>query len=252
MKISYCVTVADEEKEVNNITTQLLTLKREVDEVVVLLDLNKTTEPIIKYLDDLYKNKHIILYKDNFDGDFAFWKNKLFEYATGDFIFQIDCDEVVHPQLLSNLHILLESNPDVDLYALPRINIVNGAGESHFKKYQWKISTHSSYTNEFNLSGNKGEKSHIKWLKKNNLLNGEKDGVISHHIPLINFPDFQGRIFRNDPNKLQWIGKVHEMIGSPGNLKFNYSTLPLEEEYCLLHIKEIEKQEKQNSFYDTL
>jgi hypothetical protein len=30
------------------------------------------------------------------------------------------------------------------------------------------------------------------------------------------------------------------------------STLPSEEEYCLHHPKTIDKQEKQNSYYDTL
>lgn len=249
MKISYCVTVADEEKEVNNILTQLLAFKRNEDEIIVLLDLNKTTDGIVKYLNDLNNNKLITLYNDKFEGDFAEWKNKLFIHSNGDYIFQIDCDEVINPHLLSNLPILLQSNPDVDLYWIPRINVVNGANETHFKKYGWKISTHTNYITKEEIPASS---SYFKFLKKNNLLINSENKEIEYHIPLINFPDLQGRIYRNAPDKLAWVGKVHERIENVSKKNYNYSALPLEEEYCILHIKDISKQEKQNKFYDTL
>ena len=61
----------------------------------------------------------------------------------------------------------------------------------------------------------------------------------------VNFPDAQGRIFRKG---MTWYGKVHERI--IGGQKF--SSLPLDEEYCIQHHKTIERQEKQNNYYSSL
>ena len=63
----------------------------------------------------------------------------------------------------------------------------------------------------------------------------------------VNFPDYQTRIYRRTPD-VQWQGKVHERIVGYNTL----SVLPQEEIYCLYHHKDIKRQEKQNSYYDTL
>ena len=63
----------------------------------------------------------------------------------------------------------------------------------------------------------------------------------------VNFPDYQTRIYRRT-SEIQWTGKVHERIVGYNTL----SVLPSEEEYCLYHPKQIERQEKQNAYYDTL
>lgn len=63
----------------------------------------------------------------------------------------------------------------------------------------------------------------------------------------VNFPDYQTRILQNSP-KINWVSKVHEVLTG----HTNYTMLPAQEEYCLVHIKGIERQEKQNNFYNTL
>jgi hypothetical protein len=63
----------------------------------------------------------------------------------------------------------------------------------------------------------------------------------------INFPDYQTRIYRRT-SEIEWSGKVHERIVGYNTL----SVLPQEEEYCLYHHKQIERQEKQNDYYDTI
>jgi hypothetical protein len=63
----------------------------------------------------------------------------------------------------------------------------------------------------------------------------------------INFPDYQWRIYKNIPS-IKWINKVHERLDG---FKI-YSTLPAQDEFCLLHPKTIDRQEKQNQFYNTL
>ena len=63
----------------------------------------------------------------------------------------------------------------------------------------------------------------------------------------VNWPDYQWRIYRNS-DKIKWINKVHERLDG-----FNqYATLPMEEGFALYHPKGIERQEKQNAYYDTL
>jgi hypothetical protein len=63
----------------------------------------------------------------------------------------------------------------------------------------------------------------------------------------VNFPDFQARIYKNSKD-ISWRNKVHEtLVGFK-----DFSNFPLEEQWCLYHPKEIDRQEKQNEFYETL
>ncbi len=63
----------------------------------------------------------------------------------------------------------------------------------------------------------------------------------------VNFPDYQTRIYRRT-SEIEWVGKVHERIVGYNTL----SILPAEEQYCLYHPKQIERQERQNAYYDTI
>jgi glycosyltransferase involved in cell wall biosynthesis len=63
----------------------------------------------------------------------------------------------------------------------------------------------------------------------------------------VNWPDYQFRVCKNKP-EIQWVNKVHERL-------IGYETvtrLPAEDVYALGHHKTIQKQEKQNNFYNTL
>ena len=63
----------------------------------------------------------------------------------------------------------------------------------------------------------------------------------------VNFPDYQTRLYRRT-SEIEWQGKVHERIIGYNTL----SVLPAEEQYCLYHAKKIDRQEKQNAYYDTI
>jgi len=63
----------------------------------------------------------------------------------------------------------------------------------------------------------------------------------------VNFPDYQTRLYRRTSD-IEWEGKVHERIKGYNTL----SVLPADEDYCLYHHKQIERQEKQNAYYDTI
>ncbi len=62
---------------------------------------------------------------------------------------------------------------------------------------------------------------------------------------LINFPDWQHRIFKNN-GKIRWKNKVHEVLEGHGTLSY------IPAELFLWHHKDIKRQEKQNAYYDTL
>ena len=68
-----------------------------------------------------------------------------------------------------------------------------------------------------------------------------------NHAGWVNFPDYQTRLYRRT-SEIEWQGKVHERIIGYNTL----SVLPSEEQYCLYHHKKIERQEKQNDYYDTI
>jgi len=63
----------------------------------------------------------------------------------------------------------------------------------------------------------------------------------------VNFPDYQTRLYRRT-SEIQWVGKVHERIVGYNTI----SPLPQSEEFCLYHHKQIDRQEKQNAYYDTI
>ena len=64
----------------------------------------------------------------------------------------------------------------------------------------------------------------------------------------VNFPDFQQRIFKNTP-EITWKGD-HPHLVAPTGYK-SMSQLPINEEFCLYHPKDIIRQENQNNFYNT-
>lgn len=61
----------------------------------------------------------------------------------------------------------------------------------------------------------------------------------------INYPDYQNRILKNIP-EIHWVNKVHEKI-------VGYkTTTELPPGFDLIHPKTIDRQEKQNNYYNTI
>ena len=77
-------------------------------------------------LQELSDEKNCTIHSATFKNHFADWKNKLTEYCDGDYIFQIDADELPNELLIQNLPVILESNPDNEVYLVPRVNTVEG------------------------------------------------------------------------------------------------------------------------------
>jgi cellulose synthase/poly-beta-1,6-N-acetylglucosamine synthase-like glycosyltransferase len=201
--ISYAITACNEHVELERLLDHLEDWIREEDEVVIQLDTTATEEVKALCFDYMRSNWNVIEFGLN--KDFASFKNNLKNHCTKDYIFQIDADENLSQNLILHLPEILELNPEIDLYAVPRINTVKGLTSEHINKWGW-------YINE------KG------W---------------------INYPDYQTRILKNIP-EIKWINKVHErLVGAK-------IIVSLPEGYDLIHFKTIERQEKQNQFYNTL
>ena len=205
MKISYAITVCNELEEVKRLVNFLLSNKREEDEIVILLDHSNGKDEVYRYL--LSLPAEIKCNRDKFEGHFGDWKNQLNSYCTGDYIFQIDADELPTEELINQLPYILEINQEVDVFLVPRINTVEGLTQQHIRQWRWNVN--------------------------------EKGWV--------NFPDYQWRIYRNSPT-IKWRNKIHEVIEGHKTS----TLLPAEEAYCLYHPKTIDRQEKQNNYYDTL
>jgi len=210
MKISYGVTVCDEVEELDSLLNFLFLNIDKEDEVIVLRDMTKTNEDITKLMikyHNIFEDRMMSL-DFNLNGDFATFKNKLIENASGDYIFQIDADEIPHQFLIENIKPVLKVNLTIDCFYIPRVNKVNGITLEHIQKWRWNVDEEQR----------------------------------------INFPDPQMRLFRLNKD-IKWKNKVHEVLEGQST----FSTLPYDtEDFCLYHIKSIEKQEKQNKFYETI
>ena len=140
MKISYAITVCNEREEIERLLSFLISHIRKEDEIVVLVDLtkNEATSDLLGYLHRLRTNNKIQLLEDRFNNDFAEWKNRLSSICSGDYIFQIDADEMIDEYVIRLLPQVLEHN-SVDVIMVPRINTVEGLTHNHVSKWRWQV-----------------------------------------------------------------------------------------------------------------
>tara|TARA_R100000030_G_scaffold15829_1_gene10493 strand:+ start:74 stop:697 length:624 start_codon:yes stop_codon:yes gene_type:complete len=191
MKISYAITVCNEFVEIQNLVSFLLKHKRHEDEIVILYDIANGEEGIEEYLRAKSVNCEIAWMPGEFEGHFADWKNKLNKMCSGDYIFQIDADEIPNEALIKSLHLILQGNPTVDILRVPRVNTVEGLTDKHIKEWNWNVDD-KGWINwpdyQWRIYKNKPE---IKWIKKVHekldgyktfaLLPAEEASALYHH-----------------------------------------------------------------------
>ena len=136
MKISYGLTVCNEHEELKNLIEYLVKRIEAEDEIVVVYDQNRVTSEVLEVLEE-YKEE-AISYPFNFQQNFLENKNFMNSKCTGEYIFQIDADEIPESFLLQNLKAILEDNP-VDLIITPRKNLVEGLTPEHIQKWGWNV-----------------------------------------------------------------------------------------------------------------
>jgi glycosyltransferase involved in cell wall biosynthesis len=208
--ISYCITACNEHEELGKL---LYILKQKInpeDEIVIQVDSVNVTNEVLNIADAAVSSaSNVKLVKFPLNKDFASFKNNANTYCTKDFIFQIDADEFPDDVLLENIHAIIESNDEVDLFVVPRKNTVQGLTQEHVQKWGWQVNENM----------------------------------------LVNWPDYQTRIYKRNRD-IRWQRKVHEHIS--GYKRMSYLPDIEDMNLCLHHPKTIERQEKQNKFYESI
>jgi len=186
--ISYAITACNEHVELEKLLDQINSVITSEDEIVLQLDTTATKE--VKEVAEKYNvgtlyGYHRIYY--SLGGNFAAFKNNLKDHCTKDYIFFIDADELLGQGLLADLKNILTDNPEIECYAVPRINRVEGLTTEHIQKWGWQLNE-AGWVNypDYQTRICKNAK-HIGWSGKvHERLVGWKTGT---HLPA-EYPDY--------------------------------------------------------------
>lgn len=219
MKVSYLITCYNETQTLIKLLQTINFSKCSEDEIVIMYDLGNGTKETKQIMVDFSegKSRSDVLYVDQYklNDDYGAHKNQGIHFCTKNYIFAIDGDELPPESLLGeNLRALLESNPTIEAYAVPRVNDFRGVTEEHAKKWGWRLTPSPMCENR----------------------------------PVVNFPDYQWRIFKRDYPRISFTRRLHEKIEGYKT----YVVLPAEEDYALYHDKTIEKQVETNLKYNEM
>lgn len=218
MKISYLVTVHNEDASLKKCLNTIGSYKDDADEIVILDDFSdnpKTKEVINQTVSekDINHIKNARVYLHALDRNYGAHKNWGNEQCSGDWVFQIDGDEIPAPTLIANIKPIIEANNEVELIFVPRINDFIGVTHEHARKWGWRLTPCSVCDNRF----------------------------------VVNWPDYQGRIYKRDPDRIRWDRRLHEKLEGHTSM----ATLPADYDLSLYHDKTIDTQEKTNIRYNT-
>lgn len=138
--ISYTVTACNEEKELLILLDTLSQFVTDDDELVIQLDSDSVT-PEVRDVTNQYLEtiKNLIVVEFPLNNDFSRFKNNLKSHCSKEWIFNIDADEIPCGFLLTNLKSVIKSNPDVDMFLVPRWNTVFNITQEHIDKWGWKL-----------------------------------------------------------------------------------------------------------------
>jgi glycosyltransferase involved in cell wall biosynthesis len=154
--ISFAISVCTEAFELKRLLNQLKSTLDKEDEIVIQIDVDNTNQEV---LDVLSNETNIVKVFFGLNKDFARFKNNLFDKCSKNYIFQIDADEEVNKDQIDVIRQVLELNPTIDCFLVPRINTVKGLTPEHIQKWNWRVDDQNR----------------------------------------INFPDYQFRICKNSP-----------------------------------------------------
>jgi glycosyltransferase involved in cell wall biosynthesis len=157
--ISWAITTKNEGTYIQTLLNQLVPFCEQTKDEIVVVDDYSTDEFTVALLDAYAAGGEIKLFKHELNGNFAEHKNFLTKQCSGNYIFQVDADETLHPNLLHHVHDIVGHNSEIDLFFVPRVNVVTGLTDEDIQHWGWQV-------NEYG------------WVM---------------------FPDYQTRLFRNVP-----------------------------------------------------
>ena len=198
ISICFAITVCDEHEELTNLLDSIIPYRKKSDEILIQGDQGKMTD-LVKNVLERYKESIDSVIEFPLNNNFAAFKNNLAPNTSCQYIFQLDADEIPSPYLMEHLHGIMHANRGIDLLRIPRMNIM---------------------------------------LNDDIPLRTWKDMDAINKTDLVNFPDYQRRIYKNAPT-ISWTRKIHEKIIGYKSVAF----LPEKYQFCLLHCKHWKKQE---------
>lgn len=172
MKISYLITVSTETNSLKNLLVRVISCKDKHDEIIILVDRdvkdNIETESILSNFARSTQleidNKTVAIHKHSLNKNYSEHKNFGATLCSGDFIFQIDGDELPTETLLLNIKDIIAANPNVEVFWIPRLNDFKGVTEDHAKQWGWRLSPSDSIVHEKIINTESDE---YKFLKNN-------------------------------------------------------------------------------------
>lgn len=206
--ISFLVTCKNEGQQLQLLLDCLFEHK-DNNECIILDDFSDDidTKNILQKADN---SNFFKVYQHKLDRNYSEHKNYGKSLCKGKYIFQIDADELPSKMLMENLKDILELNNEIDLFWIPRINDFKGVNSENSRQWGWRLTPY-------------------------------EDRLI------VNWPDPQGRLFKNVPY-MEWKRRLHEKVeGSKTHVH-----LPYEYELSLHHNKTIEKQIQTNINYNKI
>jgi glycosyltransferase involved in cell wall biosynthesis len=210
VNISYLITCHNEDVTLENLIKRVASFMEKDDEMIILNDFSDNPNTM-RILSMAMTFRNAKVYDHALDKNYGGHKNYGNSVCKGDWIFQLDGDELPSETLLLNIKDIIEENPSIDLYAVPRVNDFKGVTPDHARQWGWRLTPCPEYKNR----------------------------------PIVNWPDYQGRIYKNNP-KIKWDRRLHEKL--EGYMKF--ANLPATVEMSLYHDKTIETQIKTNIRYN--
>lgn len=241
ISISFCICVWNEAKELDLLLKRLIPNLGDVDEIIIQGDQGKVTDEVISIVRGAMKDPRVKYLEFPLKKNFAEFKNNVIKNCSGEYCFLLDPDEIPHPRLLANLKFLLFENRDVEMFRLPRVNVVIGINEEYVREQRWNLV-------EIEIPK-------LDYDSKNILeLYGIKEKKDKLKVKVVNLPDSQARIFKQGI-KYKTDVKVHEQLEG---FKI-WTDLPFKKElfneldldWSLFHVKQFERQKNQNKFYQT-
>jgi len=206
--ISYLVTCHNEGFDIQHLLERLYKYS-EGNECIILDDYSDDKDTIgILQNAVKHSNGFFQLHQHKLNNSYSEHKNYGKSLCKGEYIFQIDADELPSETLLQSLKELIELNKNIDLFWIPRINDFRGVNTQNAAQWGWRL---TPYEDRF----------------------------------IVNFPDPQGRLFRN-VDYMRWERRLHEKVEGAKT----YVHLPHEYELSLHHNKTIEKQIETNMRYN--
>ena len=136
MFLSYLVTCHNETDSLEKLLSKLIEYKKDNHEIVLLDDYSdnpKTLEIIQTFKDKINFQQHKL------DKNYGNHKNYGIDLCKGEWIFQLDADEVPTDGLLENIDLIIESNSKNEVLWLPRLNYFIGVTDLDVMTWGWQL-----------------------------------------------------------------------------------------------------------------